>query len=79
VNAPEDGGGRTDHEPLIRVVSGQPSAEELAAVVAVLAAAGGAASPPPRARLSLWAARERGLRGPIHPGPGAWRATYLPR
>jgi hypothetical protein len=61
----------------LRVVRGQPSAEELAALVVVLAASGGGApaAPPPR---SLWASGGRVRTAPA-PGPGAWRASALPR
>ena len=68
-------------ERVLRVVRGTPTAEELAAVVAVLtarsgqAAAPAAADPPPA---QLWAARAPLLRRPVHPGPGAWRASGLP-
>ncbi len=60
------------------LVRGEPTPEELAAVVTVLSARGGAAAPPPaRAPRSLWAAPV--LRAPLVPGPGAWRASALPR
>ncbi len=65
-----------ESEPLLRVVRGDPSPEELAALVAVVAArgSGGAAAPTPVQ--SLWS-RPR-MRGPVVPGPGAWRASGLP-
>ncbi len=61
----------------VRVVSGAPTPEELAAVVAVLqrqadevAAAGRAeVTASPR---SGWDASARGLRRPLEHGPGAW-------
>ena len=63
--------------PLLRVVRGEPTAEELAALVAVVTAGAAvtapAAAPPP----SLWGRPV--LRSPLHPGPGAWRASGLPR
>lgn len=65
--------------PLLRVVSGDPTPEELAALVAVVAARSGGAVEPPRAPTSRWAARGLLLRRPLHPGPGAWRACALPR
>ncbi|KQT94916.1 hypothetical protein ASG49_04695 [Marmoricola sp. Leaf446] len=59
----------------MRVVSGNPSPEELAALVAVVAAAGsGGASDSPAPR-SEWSARHRLVRGPHRHGPGAWRAS----
>jgi hypothetical protein len=68
--------------PALTVLSGKPTPEELAAVVVVLSAvrayrnADGAAAAPPR---SQWAARSRLLRPEVVPGPGAWRASALPR
>ena len=65
--------------PVLRVVHGDPSVEELAALTAVLTGLAGNAEPaeaPPR---SWWSCREAGLRRPLRPGPGAWRASALPR
>jgi hypothetical protein len=66
------------HPPL-RLVRGDATPEEVAALVAVLSAAsaGDAAKPAPR-HTSQWASRERGVRRPLQPGPGAWRASALP-
>ena len=67
--------------PLLRVVRGTPSAEELAALVAVVAArASAVAEPEPPAR-PLWGRpvlRSTAPHSPT-PGPGAWRASGLPR
>src|SRR5699024_781836 len=71
---PEPGAGR----PALRVLSGDATPEELATIVAVLAAAGGTAEPPP-ARRSLWADSARVPGSRLAPGPGAWRASALPR
>jgi hypothetical protein len=64
--------------PLLQVVRGTPSVQELAALVAVLAARTSAtaieAQPPAR---PLWGRPV--LRSPLTPGPGAWRASGLPR
>jgi hypothetical protein len=66
--------------PLLRVVRGEPTDEELAALVAVVtaksAAAAAAAEEPAR---SQWRNRSRNIRPPIGPGPGSWRASGLPR
>ncbi|KXK60219.1 hypothetical protein AWW66_19970 [Micromonospora rosaria] len=66
-------------EPLFRVVRGTPSAEETAALVGVLAARSHPAAAPDRPAPSAWARSGR----PPHPGtvagPGAWRASGLPR
>ena len=68
----------------IKVRHGNPTPEEVAAVVAVVAAAVAAA--PSRSgnnegaasKRSGWTARERGVRTPLHPGPGGWRASAFP-
>lgn len=65
--------------PLLRVVKGEPSPEELAALVAVVtarASAGGAVETP---HFSLWARKARQIRPPLRPGFGAWRASTMPR
>jgi hypothetical protein len=70
----------TDSGPVLRVIRGDATPEEIAAVVAaVLSAAAAAASEPPsRPAPSAWAARSRLVRRPVHPGPGAWRRSALP-
>ncbi|HLS45465.1 MAG TPA: acyl-CoA carboxylase epsilon subunit [Ornithinicoccus sp.] len=65
--------------PSIRVVSGSPSAEEVAAVVAVLAAASGGGNGPAESQRSLWKASTRAPGHRPLPGPGVWRASGLPR
>ncbi len=65
--------------PVLRIVRGEPTDEEVAALVTVvtaLAARGGARAEPPR---SQWRNRARNIRPAIGPGPGAWRASGLPR
>jgi len=66
--------------PLLRIVRGGPDDVEVAALAAVVAglAAAQPAAAPLRAR-SMWAERAALLRSPLHPGPGAWRASALPR
>jgi Acyl-CoA carboxylase epsilon subunit len=67
--------------PALRVVRGNPTAEEIAALVAVLAArapAGGAAARRGSVR-NGWSERSRLLRAPLPRGPGGWRASGLPR
>lgn len=76
MTAPES----TPPTPLLRVVSGNPSPEELAALIAVVAAAAGSGetSPEPSAG-SQWATPARLHRGAVHPGPaGSWWASGLP-
>jgi hypothetical protein len=74
--------GETPGRPLF-VVKGDATAEEVAALTAVLqamAAAGAAAReggrPEPR---SEWSAHHRRLNRTVAAGPGAWRASGLPR
>lgn len=69
----------TPATPLLRVVKGDPTAEELAALVAVVAARNAAAAaassaeqPKPR---SEWGHPVRQHRGPHRVGPGQWRAS----
>jgi hypothetical protein len=70
----------SDSVPVITVVAGSPTDEELAAVVAVLTAA--AASPKPESQrfdrplAGGWKSYTRTVRQPQHPGPGAWRYTF---
>jgi acyl-CoA carboxylase epsilon subunit len=68
-----------DAPPLLRVVKGDPTPEELAALVAVVSARrAGAAEPPPRRR-PLWGHPSAAMRRPHRAGPGAWRTSSLPR
>jgi len=65
--------------PVLRVVKGLPDEEELAALVTVVAALGRRADTEPAPPRSLWRDRHRNIRPAIGPGPGAWRASGLPR
>jgi hypothetical protein len=62
--------------PALRVLHGNPSAEELAALLTVVAARTGDDPPTPPTR-SLWGRPL--LRGPHRPAAGAWRESALPR
>jgi hypothetical protein len=67
-------------EPVLRVIRGDATPEEIAALVAVAmsrAAAASAAQAPSQAR-SAWSDRSRLVRSPLSPGPGAWRRSVLP-
>jgi hypothetical protein len=67
--------------PLLRVVRGDPTPEELAALVAVVSARTAQTGPGvARAgrRRSEWGAHYRKLTASPGPGPGAWRASGLP-
>jgi hypothetical protein len=65
--------------PLLRVVKGDPTAEELAALVAVVAARGTAAAPPPVRRRSAWGDPALATRPVHHHGPDGWRRSAFPR
>ena len=66
-------------EPLLRVVRGDASPQEIAALIAVLLAARPAdADVAPEPARSAWSDRSALLRRPVHPGPGAWRHSALP-
>jgi hypothetical protein len=62
-------------EPVLRVVKGDPTAEELAAVVAVLSAGRSSQPPVEPSAPSGWSAYWRSVRAPLVAGPGAWRSS----
>ena len=65
--------------PVLRVVRGDATPEEVAALVAVIASmSAGAAPARPRPR-STWADPARRMRTTLPHGPGAWRASGMPR
>lgn len=63
--------------PVVEVVSGSPTPEELAAIITVVTAAGGSApaedTRADRPRVGGWKSYTRTLRKGAFPGPGAWR------
>jgi hypothetical protein len=63
--------------PVLRVVRGVPTAQEVAALVGVLLSRRAAPEQTKPARPSLWRAGALRDTGP-RPGPGAWRASGLP-
>ena len=67
-------------KPLLNVVAGNPTDEELAVVVAVVqaaaASAAAAGSGSVTEPLSSWSRNAGLLRAPIAPGYGQWRAAY---
>ena len=67
--------------PLLRVVRGDPSPDELAALVAVVAARAAVAADAEPPRRPLWGrpVLRPTLTCGLTPGPGAWRASGLPR
>jgi len=61
--------------PLLRVVKGEPTAEELAALTVVVA---GLSQRRPHRRptpVGGWSSRADLVRTPLQPGPGGWRAA----
>lgn len=64
--------------PLLRVVKGDATPEELGALVAVVAALGNGGEPPAR-RTPEWSAHHRKMRQSLPHGPGGWRSSALPR
>ena len=64
--------------PPLRLVRGDASPEEVAAILAVLSAASAGAPEPARRHTGAWTSRERTVRRPLSPGPGAWRASAWP-
>jgi hypothetical protein len=64
--------------PLLRLVRGDATPEEVAAIVAVVTAhAAAAAVPAPRAPRSVWADRAGAMRVASGPGPGGWRRAGI--
>jgi hypothetical protein len=62
----------------LTIVNPDATDEEIAAIVAVFSSLGGSPQPS-KEPVSTWAARHRRVRPPLRPGPGAWRASGLPR
>ncbi|MSO27755.1 MAG: acyl-CoA carboxylase subunit epsilon [Candidatus Nanopelagicales bacterium] len=62
----------------MRIVGGSPTADEIGVIVTLLAARSKAqrSSTPP---VSLWANKARLTRPSLSAGPGAWRASAMPR
>jgi hypothetical protein len=69
--------------PYLRIVRGEATSEEIAALVgalmAVAAARAGTARPEPARTAGAWTDRSRLLRPAVHPSPGGWRRSALPR
>ena len=64
--------------PLLRVVRGEPTPEELAALLAVLSARDSSGGPTPAAVRSAWSDRAGLVRKPPAPGPGQWTRSSRP-
>jgi hypothetical protein len=63
--------------PLLRIVKGDPTPDEVAALVAVVSALAGAPGEQKPKRRAEWSARHRLVRRTLHHGPGAWRSSGL--
>ena len=70
-----------DDRPILRVVRGDATPEEIAALVAVLLARSADAEALGQARSvsGSWSDRSGQIRRPLSSGPGAWRRSALPR
>ncbi len=66
----------SETRPVLRVISGNPTPEELAAVIALVTARSGGGAEAEPEPVSLWYRPQ--LRGALHAGPGAWAASGLP-
>jgi hypothetical protein len=66
--------------PVLRVIRGDATDEEIAALLAVvLARSGGGGEVAGPGPTSVWSDRASGLRRPVQAGPGAWRASAWQR
>ncbi|SDJ49122.1 Acyl-CoA carboxylase epsilon subunit [Frankineae bacterium MT45] len=66
----------TAGRPVLRIVKGEPTAEELAVVTALFSARGSAEpAEPARTRAGGWADPARLTRPQLRPGAGAWRSA----
>jgi hypothetical protein len=61
--------------PLLRIVKGEPTAEELAALTVVVAALTQRRARRRPRPVGVWASFADGHRRPLQPGPGGWRAS----
>ncbi len=62
-------------QPLLRVVKGEPSAEELAALTVIVAAMSGHRERRRPTPVGAWASYADGHRRSSQAGPGGWRAS----
>ncbi|MDD2858105.1 MAG: acyl-CoA carboxylase subunit epsilon [Candidatus Nanopelagicales bacterium] len=64
-----------DKRPVLRVITGNPSAEELAAILAIVASVVPPADAPKG--LSHWNDHSRGIIRTLRPSASAWRASTM--
>ena len=65
----------TEERPVLRVVRGAPTAEELAALTVVVAALSQRSERRRPVPVGGWADPAHGHRRPLRSGPGGWRAA----
>jgi hypothetical protein len=65
----------SEDRPLLRVVKGEPTAEELAALTVVVAALSQRRERRRPTPVGAWASHADGHRLPVRQGPGGWRAS----
>jgi len=68
-----------EQAPVLRIVNADATPEEVAALVAVFSALGSGGGEAPERPRSSWSSPARGVRRTHRQGPGAWRASGLPR
>ena len=61
--------------PVLRVVRGEPTPEELAVVTALVTTASGSSAEPVPPRRGRWNDPAWQVRRPLRAGPGAWQAA----
>ena len=64
-----------ESRPLLRVVKGNPSPEEIAALTVVVATLSQRRSRRRPTPVGTWASFADGHRAAVRPGPGGWRAS----
>ncbi len=67
-----------DQRLLLRVVTGQPTAEELAALTVVVAALSQRRPPRTPTLVGAWVSYGRAHRTPLRAAPGGWQAAGSP-
>ncbi|MDO8732840.1 MAG: acyl-CoA carboxylase subunit epsilon [Actinomycetota bacterium] len=63
--------------PVLRVISGNPTEEELAAILAIVSSLTPDATPPHH--FSFWNDLSRGIHSTPRPSATAWRASTMPQ
>lgn len=71
--------GEQDAATFLRIMRGDPTAEEIAALVAVLSIASLPSSSLAARPQRVWSSPSRSVRTPLSPGHGGWRASARTR